>query len=62
MRGRGLFCRSVMKSQMASPPFSAVYAALVAVLNTKFPELGELLLNRVVLQVCTPLELAALPG
>ena len=29
----------------------AVYAALVAVVNTKFPELGELLLHRVVTQV-----------
>lgn len=39
-----------MKSQMASPSFTPVYAALVAVFNTKFPELGELLLHRVVTQ------------
>ncbi len=51
VRGRGLFCRSIMKSQMASPTFSPVYAALVAVINTKFPEIGDLLLNRIVLQV-----------
>jgi hypothetical protein len=101
VRGRGLLCRSIMKSQMASPAFTpgatrrphplrlvavllgsrqralwdashccawkwcgsaqeschlavcrpAVYAALVAVLNTKFPEIGELLLHRVVTQV-----------
>jgi pre-mRNA-splicing factor CWC22 len=25
-RGRGLFCRSIMKSQMASPTFTSVYA------------------------------------
>jgi pre-mRNA-splicing factor CWC22 len=50
IRGRGLFCRSIMKSQMASPAFSPVYAALVGVVNTKFPEIGELLLNRVVTQ------------
>ena len=50
VRGRGLFCRSIMKSQMASPSFTNIYAALVAVLNTKFPEIGELLLTRVVLQ------------
>ena len=30
IRGRGLFARSVMKSQMASPHFSPVFAALVA--------------------------------
>lgn len=46
IRGRGLFCRSMMKAQMASPAFSSIYAALVAVVNTKFPEIGDLLLNR----------------
>jgi pre-mRNA-splicing factor CWC22 len=51
VRGRGLFCRSMMKSQLASPSFSPVYAALIAVVNTKFPEIGELLLGRLVLQV-----------
>lgn len=50
IRGRGLLCRSLMKSQMASPGFSPVYAALVAVINTKFPEIGELLLHRIVTQ------------
>ncbi|TXG64543.1 hypothetical protein EZV62_011537 [Acer yangbiense] len=50
IRGRGLFCRSCMKSQMASPGFTDVFAALVAVVNTKFPEVGELLLGRIVLQ------------
>jgi pre-mRNA-splicing factor CWC22 len=51
IRGRGLFCRSCMKSQMASPGFTDVFAALVAVVNTKFPEVGELLLKRVILQL-----------
>ncbi|MEW5303967.1 MAG: hypothetical protein WDW36_006610 [Sanguina aurantia] len=50
VRGRGLFCRSMMKSQMASPGFSPIYSALVAVINTKFPELVELLLSRLILQ------------
>ena len=40
--GKGLFCRSIMKSQLASPTFSAVYAGLVAVVNTKFPEVGSM--------------------
>ncbi|KAI3885452.1 hypothetical protein MKX03_036344 [Papaver bracteatum] len=48
IRGRGLFCRSCMKSQMASPGFTDVFAALTAVVNTKFPEVGELLLRRIV--------------
>ncbi|XP_057782158.1 uncharacterized protein LOC131000322 [Salvia miltiorrhiza] len=51
IRGRGLFCRSCMKSQMASPGFTHVFAALVAVVNTKFPEVGDLLLRRIILQL-----------
>lgn len=31
VRGRGLVCRSIMKAQMASPNFTHVYAALIAV-------------------------------
>ncbi|RYE82879.1 MAG: hypothetical protein EOO65_04830, partial [Methanosarcinales archaeon] len=50
VRGRGLFCRAIMKAQMASPTFTHVYAALVAVVNTKLPEVGELLLKRIVIQ------------
>ncbi|KAL6499602.1 hypothetical protein OROGR_027512 [Orobanche gracilis] len=51
IRGRGLFCRSCMKSQMASPGFTDVFAALVAVVNTKFPEVGDLLLRRTISQL-----------
>ncbi|KAI3461081.1 hypothetical protein Pfo_017744 [Paulownia fortunei] len=51
IRGRGLFCRSCMKSQMASPGFTDVFAALVAVVNTKFPEVGDLMLRRIILQL-----------
>ncbi|XP_050371573.1 uncharacterized protein LOC126789464 [Argentina anserina] len=51
IRGRGLFCRSIMKSQMASPAFTDVIAALVAAVNTKFPEVGRLLLRRIVLNL-----------
>ena len=50
VRGRGLLCRSVMKAQLASPGFTHIYAALVAVVNTKLPEFGELVLTRVVIQ------------
>ncbi|KAM2899378.1 hypothetical protein FF1_005617 [Malus domestica] len=38
-------------NKMASPGFTDVFAALVAVVNTKFPEVGELLLRRIVLQL-----------
>ncbi|KAI0244609.1 pre-mRNA-splicing factor cwc22 [Massospora cicadina] len=50
VRGRGLFCRSLMKAQSLALPFTPVYAAVVAVINTKLPQIGELLVNRVVYQ------------
>ena len=50
VRGRGLYCRSVMKAVLASPGFANVYAALTAVINTKLPENGETLLKRVIMQ------------
>jgi pre-mRNA-splicing factor CWC22 len=46
VRGRGLYCQSCIKSQMASPGFTDVLAALVAVVNTKFPEIVVLQLKR----------------
>ncbi|KAJ2355499.1 pre-mRNA-splicing factor cwc22 [Coemansia sp. RSA 2618] len=50
VRGRGLLCRSLMRAQSQSTSFTAVYAALVAVINTKLPIIGELLVTRLVLQ------------
>ncbi|PNF32993.1 hypothetical protein B7P43_G16499 [Cryptotermes secundus] len=50
VRGRGLLCRSIIQAQAASMTFTHVYAALVAVINSKFPNIGELLLRRLVIQ------------
>ena len=50
IRGRGLFARSIMKAQAASLPFTPVFAALVSILNTKLPMVGELLLHRLISQ------------
>ncbi|OAA33140.1 cell cycle control protein (Cwf22) [Moelleriella libera RCEF 2490] len=50
VRGRGLFCRSIMKAQAASAPFTPIYAAMAAVVNTKLPQVGELLIKRLVMQ------------
>lgn len=50
LRGKGLLVKAILKSQMAAPTFTHVYAALVAVINTKLPEIGALLITRVVLQ------------
>ncbi|KAG0646872.1 Pre-mRNA-splicing factor cwc22 [Hyphodiscus hymeniophilus] len=50
VRGRGLFCRSIMKAQAASLPFTPIYATMVAIVNTKLPQIGELLLKRLITQ------------
>ena len=48
IRGRGLFARAIMKAQLASPGFTHIYAALIAIISTKLPENGELILKRVI--------------
>ena len=50
IRGRGLFARSIMKAQAASLPFTPVFAALVAIINSKLPQVGELVLTRLISQ------------
>lgn len=50
IRGRGLFCRAIMKAQSLSLPFTPVFASLVAIVNTKLPMVGELLVVRLVTQ------------
>lgn len=50
VRGRGLLCRSIIQAQAASPTFTHVYAAFVCAINSKFPNIGELLLKRLVVQ------------
>lgn len=49
IRGRGLLARAVIQAQAASPTFTHVYAGLVAVINSRMPHVGELILRRLVL-------------
>ncbi|XP_054888163.1 pre-mRNA-splicing factor CWC22 homolog [Poeciliopsis prolifica] len=49
VRGRGLLARSVLQAQAASPIFTHVYASVVAIINSKFPQIGELILKRLIL-------------
>ncbi|KAG5283750.1 hypothetical protein AALO_G00045710 [Alosa alosa] len=49
VRGRGLMARSILQAQGASPIFTHVYAALVSIINSKFPQIGELILKRLIL-------------
>ncbi|CAF0829504.1 unnamed protein product [Rotaria sp. Silwood1] len=48
VRGRGLLARGIIQAQMASPFYTSVYAALVSVINTKFPQIGELIAKRLI--------------
>ncbi|EDO07012.1 MIF4G/MA3 domains containing protein [Babesia bovis T2Bo] len=50
IRGRGLFARSWIRAQMASPGFTDIYVSFLAVINSKFPEIGNLILRRIILQ------------
>lgn len=49
IRGRGLFCKHLMATQHADPQLSHIFAALVAVINKEIPEVGELLVRRLVI-------------
>ncbi|KAG7732799.1 hypothetical protein KL932_005362 [Ogataea haglerorum] len=50
IRGKGWLVRCIMKSQVLSQAYTAVYASLICVLNSKIPELGKLLVSRLILQ------------
>ncbi|GAA6057778.1 hypothetical protein JCM3770_006842, partial [Rhodotorula araucariae] len=50
IRGKGLFVRSIMRAQASSLPFTPIFASLVAIVNTKLPQIGELLLHRLIHQ------------
>lgn len=49
IRGRGLLVKSLLNGTMASPNYAHIYVALLAVINTKLPECGELLVSRAIL-------------
>ena len=46
IRLRGVLCKSVLQAAVSSPKFTNVYAALMSVINSKLPEVGELCTNR----------------
>ena len=49
VKGRGILAKSILKASSASPQFTPTYASLMAVINTKLPECGELLVTRCIL-------------
>ncbi|CAG9530643.1 unnamed protein product [Cercopithifilaria johnstoni] len=50
IRGRGLLARSIIQAQSYSPTFSNVYAAVVAIINSHFPNIGMLIIHRLLIQ------------
>ncbi|XP_027183763.1 pre-mRNA-splicing factor CWC22 homolog [Coffea eugenioides] len=48
--GRGLFCSAILKTSIASHSFTPVFAALVAAINSRYPDVGYLLIKRIVEQ------------
>lgn len=49
IRLRGVLAKSILQAALSAPKYSTVYAALVAVINTKLPEVGELVVKRTLL-------------
>lgn len=49
-RGRGVLCRSLINSQQLSSSYTDVYCSLVSVLNSKIPEIGNLLIRRLIIK------------
>lgn len=50
VRYKGLFVSALLKAQETSPVYTDVYAALLAVINSHIKSIGELLINRLILQ------------
>ena len=50
VRGRGVFCKAIMRAQSLDEEMTPVFACLVAIINKELPEVGELLLKRLVVQ------------
>lgn len=50
LRAKGVLATAIIKAQMSSPTYTPIFAALTAVINTKLPEIGSLIIRRVILQ------------
>jgi len=49
LRGKGLLAKSILNSQVCSINYSNVFAALLAVINSKLPDVVKILLHRLIL-------------
>lgn len=48
VRSRGLLANAIIEAQGKSPGNTNVYAALVCIINSKFPRIGQLICKRVI--------------
>ncbi|CAF3624202.1 unnamed protein product [Rotaria sp. Silwood1] len=48
IRGRGLLAKAIIKAQIKSPYSTPVYAALTSMINSKFPQIGQLICKRLI--------------
>lgn len=48
---RGVFCKTILRSQLASPGLSDLFAAVIAVVGSRFPAVTELLVHRLLAQL-----------
>lgn len=49
IRLRGVLAKSILQAAISSPTYANVYAALISVINSKLPEVGELVVHRAIL-------------
>ncbi|ANQ11108.1 Uncharacterized protein PCOAH_00052850 [Plasmodium coatneyi] len=49
IRGKGIFSRALIHAQLSSPSFTHVFAALLCIINSKFPTIGLLTIQRIIL-------------
>jgi len=49
IRLRGVLAKSILQAALSSPRYANVYAALLSVVNSKLPEVGELVVQRAIL-------------
>ncbi|SCP03665.1 pre-mRNA-splicing factor CWC22, putative [Plasmodium malariae] len=49
IRGKGIFSRAILHAQLSSPAFTNVFACLLCIVNSKFPNIGLLTIQRIIL-------------
>ncbi|GAW83758.1 cell cycle control protein [Plasmodium gonderi] len=49
IRGKGIFSRAILHAQLSSPAFTNVFSALLCIVNSKFPTIGLLTIQRIII-------------